>query len=62
MQVLGYAYPAYLCYKDMEGDKADRLKLWCMYWWVVVAAAAVMMMLLSMVVVVELDADSYYSL
>lgn len=35
MQVLGYVYPAYLCFKDIEGGgEPEKLKLWCMYWYV----------------------------
>lgn len=32
LQILGYVYPAYLCFKDVDRGKPDRLKLWCMYW------------------------------
>jgi len=32
VQILGYVYPAYLCFKDVDRGKPDRLKLWCMYW------------------------------
>ena len=32
LQVFGYIYPAYLCFKDLETRQHDRIKLWCMYW------------------------------
>ncbi|KAF0924414.1 hypothetical protein E2562_010081 [Oryza meyeriana var. granulata] len=32
--ILGYAYPAYDCYKTLELNKPqiDRLRFWCQYW------------------------------
>ncbi|RRT53577.1 hypothetical protein B296_00043585 [Ensete ventricosum] len=32
--VLGYAYPAYLCYKTVELNKPgiEQLRFWCQYW------------------------------
>ncbi|GJM99362.1 hypothetical protein PR202_ga16455 [Eleusine coracana subsp. coracana] len=32
--VLGYAYPAYDCYKTLEGNspRMERLRFWCQYW------------------------------
>ncbi|KDD73266.1 hypothetical protein H632_c2367p0, partial [Helicosporidium sp. ATCC 50920] len=30
--VLGYAYPAYLCYGDVKQRAIRRMRLWCMYW------------------------------
>eukprot|EP00889_Picochlorum_renovo_P008281 jgi/Picre1/35311/NNA_002773.t1 len=42
LQVLGYVYPAYLCFKDVEGGgKPDKLKLWCKYWVIIAAFTAV---------------------
>ena len=32
LQVFGYLYPGYLCYKDVESKDIDKLRLWCMYW------------------------------
>ncbi|KAL1534780.1 putative HVA22-like protein g [Salvia divinorum] len=34
VMVLGYAYPAYECYKSMELNKPDieQLRFWCQYW------------------------------
>lgn len=33
--VLGYAYPAYKCYKvvEQEEPKAEQLLFWCRYWY-----------------------------
>lgn len=35
---LGYAYPAYECYKIVEKNKPEieDLRFWCQYWWVFV--------------------------
>lgn len=35
--VLGYAYPAFECYKTVEKNKADieQLRFWCQYWIIV---------------------------
>ncbi|KAK3129606.1 hypothetical protein QOZ80_6BG0482280 [Eleusine coracana subsp. coracana] len=32
--VLGYAYPAYDCYKTLEGNslRMEHLRFWCQYW------------------------------
>lgn len=34
--ILGYAYPAYECYKSVEMNKPEieRLRFWCQYWFV----------------------------
>lgn len=34
--VLGYAYPAYECYKSVELNKPDieQLRFWCQYWYI----------------------------
>ncbi|XP_076943219.1 putative HVA22-like protein g [Bidens hawaiensis] len=34
VMVLGYAYPAYECYKSVEMNKPDidQLRFWCQYW------------------------------
>jgi receptor expression-enhancing protein 1/2/3/4 len=29
---LGYAYPAYACFKALERRKPEGLRLWCQYW------------------------------
>ncbi|CAL9759104.1 unnamed protein product [Musa acuminata subsp. burmannicoides] len=41
--VLGYAYPAYLCYKTVELNKPgiEQLRFWCQYW-IVVALMAIL--------------------
>jgi hypothetical protein len=37
--VLGYAYPAYDCYKTVELNRPEieQLRFWCQYWYVLVA-------------------------
>ena len=36
--VLGYAYPAYECFKTVELNKPEieQLRFWCQYWYVLV--------------------------
>lgn len=41
LQVFGYMYPGYLCFKDVEAKDHDKLKLWCMYWVLMAAITAV---------------------
>ena len=36
LQVFGYLYPGYLCFKDVEAENNSKLKLWCMYWYVAI--------------------------
>ena len=35
--VLGYAYPAYDCYKTVELNRpeVEQLRFWCQYWFVI---------------------------
>ena len=40
MQLLAYAYPGYLTFKDIERGADDRLELWCKYWLVIAALTA----------------------
>jgi hypothetical protein len=35
LQVLGYALPGYLTFKDIEHGDGRRIELWCMYWCVI---------------------------
>lgn len=34
--VLGYAYPAFECFKTVENNKVqiEELRFWCQYWYV----------------------------
>lgn len=41
--VLGYAYPAYECYKTVEKNKPEieQLLFWCQYWYVLLISFSV---------------------
>lgn len=32
--LLGYVWPAYLCYKAVEARDGERIRDWCVYWFV----------------------------
>ena len=32
VQVFGYLYPGYICFKDINSRNSDKMRLWCMYW------------------------------
>ena len=40
MQLLAYAYPAYLTYKDIERGADDQLARWSKYWLVIAGLTA----------------------
>lgn len=50
--ILGYAYPAYECYKTVEKNKPDveQLRFWCQYW-----------ILVAMLTVMERVGDTFVS-
>ncbi|XP_074374661.1 putative HVA22-like protein g [Apium graveolens] len=52
VMVLGYAYPAYECYKTVEQNKPDveQLRFWCQYW-----------ILVAMLTVMERVGDTFVS-
>ncbi|KAJ7552939.1 hypothetical protein O6H91_06G077600 [Diphasiastrum complanatum] len=52
IMLLGYAYPAYECFKDVERKRPDvhRLRFWCQYW-----------MIIAVITVVERVVDPLFS-
>ncbi|KAL8122559.1 hypothetical protein AgCh_019046 [Apium graveolens] len=52
VMILGYAYPAYECYKTVEKNKPDveQLRFWCQYW-----------ILVAMLTVTERVGDTFVS-
>ncbi|KAK9811551.1 hypothetical protein WJX72_005778 [[Myrmecia] bisecta] len=34
LNVFGYIWPAYQCYKAIERKQADKIREWCIYWFV----------------------------
>lgn len=37
--VLGYAYPAFVCFKTVENHrvKIEELRFWCQYWYLILS-------------------------
>lgn len=51
--VLGYAYPAYECYKTVEKNKPEieQLRFWCQYWYVLHRLLFLSLLFLQMILI-----------